>query len=155
MRTPIVVTEVQRANILSAKEMWLTVPLKNVAYSLDKWNSLFVFDQEHSKHDDHEQQSLTPDCNTICCFGGWCAHWPPFQEQGVYAGWAGQPVIKGKGVRFADQELFGVHQMFFGRGEHEAERILNANDSAAYYKTSDWQLVMNRIDWLIANSVVS
>ena len=141
------VTQLQRDNAISAKEMWNSVPEKNVMPDLDTWRHFTM------------GESVVPTCNTIACFGGWCAVWPPFQDQGVQPSRFGSPTIynNNNNQREAygvDTMLFGVGGLFAGRGGHLIDNASRYKDSKAYKKISDWQIVMNRIDDLILNSVI-
>lgn len=129
------VTQLQRDNILSAKEMWFTVPPKNVDPGLSNWNS--------------NNDNSPPDCNTICCFGGWCAWWPAFMAQGVTVSAGGRPDTRSTATIFADYALFGERYMFNPRGSHPADLKTYTR------KHSDWDVVMKRINWLIRNSEVT
>ena len=130
------VTAQQRTNAISAKEMWNSVPEKNVSTNLSSWRE--------------DRKSRTqPDCNSIACFGGWCAWWPAFQAQGVSVTTGGAPFMKSSSEAYVDQELFGEPGMFNPRRHHTADKNKNLS------KWSDWEVVMNRLDWLIKNSVVT
>ena len=132
------VSKLQRSNILSAKKMWNSVPEANVMPYLLNWRS---FSDEH--------KNLSPTCNTIACFGGWCAYWPKFQAQGLYGGNGGGPVFYGNDSMYeTSAHLFGCSNMFVSRG-------FNNSDMGSDPATSDWQVVMDRIDHLIQNSTVT
>ena len=131
------VTQLQRSNILSAREMWLTVPEANVIEGLKSWRK------------DVAIAHTAPTCDTLACFGGWCAWWPEFRAQGVVVNTFGSPRIHSLKDLFVDEELFGSRIMFNLRGLHVADK----NKSKA--KWSDWRIVLNRIDHLIKNSVVT
>ena len=145
------VTQLQRNNALSAKKMWNSVPEAKVMPGLNGWNSLSV----REDGDGEDDKEMTPDCNTICCFGGWCAYWPEFRAQGVIAVWGGMPAFEGLYAGEVDKVLFGCDDLFAIRGEGDAEKLLEEKDQDAYDEASDWQIVMNRINWLIKNSVVT
>ena len=154
------VTVLQRANILSAKEMWLKIPKAKV--KLSQWRS------------DRKTEREAPTCKTIACFGGWCAYWPVFQAQGLKATNFGAPMFEG-GRTYTDylnvaKILFGAPKIFSIRGYHEADEGFGANEELEYEyesddeyeyrnsisdaRTSDWDVVMKRIEYTIANSVV-
>jgi hypothetical protein len=58
--------------------MWKTIPDKNIYPGLAKWT---------------QQKSKNPNCNTIACFGGWCAYMPEFKKLGLYFDVVGFPSI--------------------------------------------------------------
>ena len=144
------VSELQRDNAISAKEMWLTIPEANVAVELDSWRQqIYKLDQDGNET-----------CNTIACFGGWCAVHPAFIAQGIRASGASGAPFYATGNPFTDslsvsKGLFGSRLLFAARGEHSSDRETKNNDSEAYAALSDWEVVMNRLDWLLRNSVVA
>lgn len=126
-------TAQQIANIKEAIVMWKTVPPKNVYPGLDLWR-------------DRSQEYYTDKatCNTVACFGGWCCHWPAFQDQGVYAGAGGAPELGslcGGGVA---EYMFGDIELFLPRGVHPADRYCMLVD--------DHTVVMNRLKTLLAKA---
>ena len=133
------VTQQQRDNQLSAREMWLTVPEINVTPQLMRFRELDPRQTEDNRH-------LAPDCGTVACFGGWCAWWPPFRAQGVYTDVEGIPRIKGRWS--VSEALFGI--FVFGT----RYKNLPSKPYPPYPVESDWQIVMNRIDWMLANTWV-
>ena len=146
------VSKRQRANAIEAKAMWLTIPEDRVVPGLDKWQrKTYKKDQNGIKQ-----------CKTLACFGGWCAVHPAFEAQGIRLSSSGiGPVYDGPetfkdGIQIfdVDQILFGMEYMFVARGIHDAEYFAELQDSEAYEARSDWQIVMDRIDWLIENTVV-
>jgi hypothetical protein len=129
------VTPQQRANALEALDvMWPSVPPENVQRRLSIWRD--------------DQANTEPTCNTIACFGGWCAWWPNFRAQGVTTWKDGRPHIDG--VEDTDEVariLFGYEDMFAPAG--------GARSDGGYYpKVADHELVTKRLKWLIANSEV-
>lgn len=97
-----------------------------------------------------------PDCGTVACFGGWCAWWPSFQQQGVTANplrqsrapWCmGEPVTGWCGEFGVARYLFGDDRLFHWRDAHSADRTFSPYGS-------DHELVTHRLRWLLENSVV-
>lgn len=128
----IVVTAQQRANALEALNvMWPSVPPQNVYPELLGWRI------------DPWKRSTRPNCRTLACFGGWCAWWPAFREQGVRARPVGTPYLvddefsSGADVSL---QLFGVGDLFRSRTEGGG--------------LSDHEVVTQRLGNLIANSRV-
>ncbi len=125
------VTQQQRDNALQALNvMWPSVPPENVTLGLGEWR--------HWSSREHK-----PHCNTIACFGGWCALWPPFQQQGVKVTYGGSPTFNlehgGPAWQVADK-LFGTADMFCVRKLNEIG--------------TDHEVVAKRLHKLIANSRV-
>jgi len=141
--TKIQVTAQQRANALDAlNNMWPSVPSKNVHKRLGWWRA---DTHRHGQVNVNVTSGNTkPDCGTVCCFGGWCAWWPAFQAQGVYADKSGYPKIAGVDHN-TDFVLFGSGSMFSPRDYHDADEG---------FKGSDHKLVTRRLKWLIKNSEV-
>jgi hypothetical protein len=128
------VTAQQRANAVEALEvMWPSVPPENVIRHLNHWRE--------------DAKGTPPTCGTVACFGGWCAWWPSFMNQGVKAASGGAPISPSQaaGQRHAEQFLFGDPEMFDPRGCHPADQR---------FKGSDHDLVTNRLKWLIESSEV-
>lgn len=127
------VTKQQRANAIEARDvMWPSVPPENVMPELGSWR---------------RGGRGKPTCGTVACFGGWCAWWPPFREQGIGCNWAGAPTTQNPHVMAADEQLFGEREMFSIRGYCPA-------DATASKSCTDHELVTHRLNWLIANSEV-
>jgi hypothetical protein len=121
----IYVTKRQRENALEALNvMWPSVPAKNVVLGLKWWRV--------------GRGTEKPTCKTICCFDGWCAWWPNFKKQGVYASSSGYPGTS--------DFLFGVYGLSWGRG--------NWGETDTGFKGTDHELVTHRLKWLIKNSEV-
>lgn len=135
------VTALQMTNILDVRVMWLTVPERNVYPNLSYWRKHFELGGRETG------LATAPSCNTIACFGGWCAWWPAFMAQGVRAGLNGSPSIPRR--MDSSPVLFGHHKMFAPRGCLHKEGGRKNDDK------SDWQIVMDRINWMIANSEVA
>ena len=137
----ITITQLQRDNLLEAKKMWLTVPEANVSYRLSAWRI-------------SPDKNSAPDCNTISCFGGWCAWYPAFRDQGLKASIVGGPEFATRTSDViasydASYRLFGLYEMFVSRGAVRNRGIFCSETEAG----SDWQIVMNRIDSALANTV--
>ena len=136
------VTQLQRDNAISAKEMWLTVPEANVSPGLSDWSNRYAGDE-------------VPDCGTQACFGGWCAWWPAFQAQGLKASGLGSPIFEDDGHSKTScdvsKTLFG-HSYMFVTKSHD---YLVYKDRAVFKNATDWQIVMNRIEHLIESSIVT
>ena len=129
------VTAQQRANAIEARDvMWPSVPPKNVYPKLKDWRK----GRAHTK-------SRAPDCGTVACFGGWCAWWPTFRDQGIVADEIGAPDTPHQWGANVSHTLFGTYEMFKGRG-HPACDI--------GFRGSDHALVAHRLNWLIENSEV-
>ena len=128
------VSELQRKNLLEAKEMWDSVPEKNVISGLKDFRA--------------ERRLVAmreaPTCNTLACFGGWCAWWPAFQAQGVIVSFSGGPHVRNHDC--TSTFLFGHPNLFARRGDYLIDRF--TNDS------SDWKIIMNRLNWVIKHSEV-
>ena len=133
------VTQLQRDNLAIAKARWSTIPQRNVSTDLMTWRYRTLIDS-HNK---------PPTCDTIACFGGWCAWIPEFMEQGVKARTNGSPYLEGSSRESSEdvsEALFGDRYMFSFRGDYKID------DDREY--NSDWQIVMNRIDYLRYSSEV-
>jgi hypothetical protein len=134
-----IVTQQQRINLLEALNvMWPSVPQENVSYNLAAWRK---------DKGDHAGTARTlkipPTCGTVACFGGWCAWWPAFREQGVSADSDGVPNV-------SSEELFGAPDLFTPHGNHPAD---------IGFDGSDHELVSNRLRYVLRHctgvSVVS
>lgn len=125
------VTAQQRANALDAlNNMWPSVPPENVMSNLGWWRN--------------GSPTRAPTCNTIACFGGWCAWWPAFRAQGVRVSRNGKPFMRNKPLACeVSQELFGCGTLFFSR------RALDEP-----FNGTDHQVVTQRLRQLIRNSIV-
>ena len=128
-------TKQQRYNTLDALHvMWPSVPPENVYPGLEDWRKF--------------EGVTPPDCGTVCCFGGWCAWWPPFNKQGVQADPDGccYPTTQDNGNALkASTLLFGNPFMFEPVGCHFAD---------VYFAGTDHELVTHRLQWLLENSEV-
>ena len=142
------VTQLQRDNILSAKAMWLKIPAKNVVPDLCTWRAL-----------SEKNKFKAPDCDTVACFGGWCAWNPEFIAQGIQTSAGGAPFFNDQKHLQQGEEvcyrLFGDVALFAARSTNPVDKSTARRNAKAYKAMSDWQLVMNRIDHLIANSIVT
>lgn len=129
----IYVTQQQRDNAIEARDvMWPSVPPENVSPNLDCYRD--------------DDNGTPPVCNTLACFGGWCAWWPSYQEQSVAAGKYGQPTMAGIAPPDAACKcLFGIHGLFDRRGYVGSDRG---------FLGTDHELVTHRLNWLIENSEV-
>lgn len=132
----IIQTPQQRANTLDALNvMWPSVPPDNVYRNLDAW-----------RNGPPGNGRDLPTCRTVACFGGWCAHWPAFREQGVLPDVDGAPTMSGSPWACdAGGTLFGCDRMFVYRGLFPSD-----ND----FRGSDHEIVTRRLQWLLANSEV-
>ncbi len=127
------ITKQQIENIKEAIEMWKTVPSKNVSQGLNDWR------YEYNKKD----LMVPATCNTVACFGGWCAHWPKFQAQGVGLTKTGAPTMD-HGTQTActvAERLFGDYTLFDVRGYHRF-------DIRSGFQ-SDHDVVMSRLTSLL------
>ena len=134
-KTPKILVSVrQRANALEALNvMWPSVPVKNVAPSLYFWR---------------DGRTNEVDCGTVACFGGWCALYPKFREQGVAALLYGTPVLLiGGEVR---EGPHGVAEFLFGDAS-----IFNMVPELNLSKAASHAVVKKRLQDLIAGSKVS
>ena len=78
----------QRANALEALNvMWPSVPVDNVAPALRFWRD------DHSCYGPNGSPHRGADCGTVACFGGWCALYPKFRDQGVTDSCSGAPMV--------------------------------------------------------------
>lgn len=140
------VTAKQRTNALDAlNNMWPSIPPENVAERLGTWRTGAGYALRDSP----------PTCNTIACFGGWCAWWPAFRAQGVFVSAEGAPTIVDnrrsafpvrRSPVYVAQHLFGHQGMFHPRG------FLPTDTPSRH--VSDHETVRMRLLWLIANSTV-
>lgn len=128
----IIQTPQQRANTLEAiNVMWPSVPPENVARRLGGWKV--------------GSNGEPPSCGTIACFGGWCAWWPPFVDQGVSADSWGRPRF-GETVEYpVARVLFGAQFLFRWRGGCVIDEGFTGTDH---------ELVTHRLQWLLDNSEV-
>ena len=140
------ISQLQRDNILSAKKMWNSVPERNVVPHLATWNYV---------PNSRAKRLKAPTCKTVACFGGWCAWWPTFMAQGIKANPEGAPVIDGDEDRSVSQKLFGFPGLFIRRGRADADLEFQDKYIHDYLESSDWKIVMNRIDHMLKNSVVT
>ncbi len=138
------VTQKQRDNLLEALHvMWPSVPEANVAEELADWR------------EDHK--NTAPDCNTVACFGGWCAWWPSFRAQGVRSGDAGYPTVFGSSS--ASDALFGFPALFAVKGCFVMLSLTlapkyNHLKYPSEHDLSDHAVVTQRLLWLFYNSEV-
>lgn len=123
-------TAQQIKNLKDALVWWKTVPKKNV--NLNAWR---------------DNGTLPYTCNTICCFGGWCAVYPGLAAQGVRVApvW-GDPFIRDTDgsilcSKAVGQHLFGDRNIFASRGYHSVDPK----------KSSDHTAVTARIKAALAN----
>ncbi len=110
-------TPQQIQNLKDALVWWKTVPEANV--DLNYWR-------------DNGTPPYT--CNTICCFGGWCAVQPKLVAQGLYPEWGGAPRLVGRNDLDSSgvaQELFGDYQMFASSGCHRHDKDRGETDHEA------------------------
>ncbi len=141
------VTQKQRDNLLEALHvMWPSVPEANVAEELADWRK------------DHK--NTPPDCNTIACFGGWCAWWPSFREQGVRTNSLGEPIIgRSLSSDITSSKLFGLPALFALRGYFAGKIKLTtpaylALNPPLEHDLFDHAAVTQRLRWLLDNSEV-
>lgn len=132
-------TSRQIANIKEAIEMWQTVPPENVYLGLVGWMDRIT--------------RLGPTCKTLACFGGWCAYWPAFQQQGVVPvfGRPTMPSPDGHWVRGAvetAEHLFGDRQLFNSRGHHPTDLDHRAT-------MTDHEIVMCRLRALLKQATAN
>lgn len=128
------VTQQQRDNLLEALNvMWPSVPPENVPAGL----SVFRQDFDYG----------APNCGTVACFGGWCAWWPSFRAQGVWAGDVGRPEMEAGFPGDVSELLFGHAMMFKARG--------HAGMMDVGFRGTDHELVIHRLNWLLENSEVA
>jgi hypothetical protein len=128
----IVITPQQHANLLDALHvMWPSVPPENVARGFCVWSTT----------------KFKATCKTIACFGGWCAEWPSFRDQGVRRdSRSGGPRIPGYYGEFEVSEvLFGFRDLFVVRGQHPADKL----------GRTDHQTVSDRLRWCLKRSTVA
>lgn len=135
------VTKQQRDNLLDAmNNMWPSIPPENVTEKLSRWLHRISI----------EDGTTSPTCETIACFGGWCAWWPAFRAQGVHADWRGAPQMPGINTIESNesavcQHLFGYPNLFNMRGHESGDSAFKGNDHA---------LVTRRMEVLLNNSRV-
>ena len=139
----------QRANTLEALNvMWPSVPPENVAERLAFYRDRQALGRRDSP----------PDCGTVACFGGWCAWWPTFRAQGVFAGDTGSPQTKqsirtDRGAFVVSEFLFGYSEMFTAAGFHPADPKRNWK-GVMPRGVSDHEIVTRRLKWVLENSRV-
>jgi len=117
-------TEQQIKNLKDALVWWQTVPERNV--DLATWRD----------------ESTPPyTCNTICCFGGWCAVQPLLVAQGVQVddvdGSINIPSLSENGYSTVSNvalELFGDKQMFYVRGKHRHDKRKGSDHAAVTHR---------------------
>lgn len=129
------VTQLQRNNALEALYIMMpTIPPEDIAPNLVYWRKKSFIGGVG--------------CGTPACFGGFCAVYPLFYEQGVREYINGMPTdtrqIK-QGDDIAEM-LFGCDSMFNLRGYCGFDYIS--------VKQSDHALICNRLEQLIKESVV-
>lgn len=131
------ITRQQHENLLDALlNMWPSVPPENVYPSLNDWRD--TSDTCGNKK---------PSCQTVACFGGWCAWWPAFRRQGVRAMDCGAPVTPDG--RTAD----GVSRLLFGCGDLFCCRGIHSSDGG--FRGTDHELVTNRLKFVLRNCEVT
>jgi len=136
--TKIKQTTRQRANTIEALEvMWPSVPPENVCEGLKWWRK-------------GKPTRRPPTCETVACFGGWCAWWPAFKAQGVQANEFGAPCItNARDVCYQASavfiKLFGDYDICAPVGNFECEMD---------FKGTDHELVTHRLKRLLENSEV-
>lgn len=143
------VTARQRANAIEARDiMWPSVPPENVYPKLGWYRK----DPGVPTHNSigirgNEIYILKPpSCETLACFSGWCAWWPPYHRQGVQSSIVGSAVIpENNSSLYATYTLFGDCDLSSCRDGHVADRE---------FKGTDHELVTHRLNWLIKNSEV-
>ncbi len=127
-------TKQHAENIKEAIRMWKTVPSENVVKDLNTWRS-----------EPHACSSLDSPatCNTLACFGGWCAHWPKFQDQGVIIDRDGGPFMPHHLLVAGEVagHLFGDYYLFHITGVHRYDTDTR--------RLSDHSVVMNRLTSLL------
>lgn len=95
-----------------------------------------------------EIEGTLPDCGTPACFGGWLPYFPHFKKLGVTADSGGSPQMGFNYGLWVAEGLFGNADMFYSRSrdnpdDHDLEDDIG---SMAYAKTSDWGVVLNRLE---------
>ena len=131
--TRIIQTPQQRANTIEALNvMWPSVPPENVISNLCVWR-------------DAASLRAGMHCGSLGCFGGWCAVYPAFAEQGIEVDGFGMPYIDGYGGTYAAEPLFGWAGLFQIRG------LCDVDD---HFVGTDHELVTHRLQWLLDNSEV-
>lgn len=120
------VTATQYDNLKTALyEMWPSVPEKNVYPGLEFWTS---------------EENRQPDCKTLACFGGWCAVWPTFVNQGVLLAPTGAPLMGYLWGSDVSKKLFGHTRLF---------------DTMGYPETGNpHSVVLKRLQVALENSVI-
>lgn len=124
----------QRANAESALyEMWPSVPKSNVTKLL------------------RPSRDLTFNMRTVTDFGGWCARWPRFREQGAALADVGHIVIVRHGQTFVSPQfvsltLFGMAGMFMSRNHLWIDNH--------FVNHTDHEIVTERLRWLIRSTEV-
>jgi hypothetical protein len=109
--------------------MWKTIPPENVSYQLETWRL----------DNNSGQPDVPPTCNTIACFGGWCAWWPAFRQQGVKSFFDGSPSFRVDLDNYdmpykVSQVLFGDRRLFNPRGLFGNEKTKGLTDHEVVMK---------------------
>lgn len=144
------ITQRQMDNLHEALKMWDTIPEQNVAYKLGYWRS---------GGPSLPPRYTEPTCGTVACFGGWCAWWPAFREQGVRANDSGAPQIcNDKGTEVAGYDvarvLFGHSTLFVPIG---AFLMFDEDDNVIIEDSefeNDHAVLRHRLEYVINNSEV-
>ena len=124
----------QRTNAEDAlHEMWPSVPKSNVTKLL------------------RPSRDLTFNMRTVSDFGGWCARWQSFKDQGAALADAGHIVMVRNGQTFtspqyASMVLFGMAGMFMSRNHLWIDHH--------FINHTDHEVVTERLRWLIRSTEV-
>lgn len=146
------ITKQQRENLVEAIEvMWPSIPPENISHYLSDWRD--DLDPIGDDDDSALPTIKSPDCNTIACFGGWCAWWPSFRAQGVFSTNDGVPSIGtswlGHESIDVSEELFGYRQMFYMNGHSDIDQELEN-----FEELNDKQIVQARLQFILDNSYI-
>ncbi len=159
------VTQTQRENLLHALNvMWPKIPKKAVPVGLSVWTGYL------------DKSDCRQGCTASHCFGGWVSVEPYFNERGVGQDSLGAPTMLAtwQGLEGdlepeeVSENLFGVQWMFDWQGKasekyfHGAEErrtiVVMPGDLAARepeeLEIEPWQVVQNRMEYLLKNSEV-
>lgn len=120
------ITVQQYENLNEALKMWATVPPENVSRNLCHWR------------EKGDPLLEPPTCNTVACFGGWCAWWPAFMAFLVSDG------IHDPGL------LFGVDWLFAMKDGLSVPDELKENE----FTGTDHDLVTYRLLYAFENTKV-
>ena len=135
---PILVTQQQRNNALEALHIMMpSIPEGDVVKNLEHWA--------------YGDLAKGIGCGTLACFGGFCAAYLPFIEQGAYVDSYGVTrVLDEVSVGKVSDVLFGDRSMFSCRSDSP----LDFDNLGVSFKGTDHELICHRLRKLIKTSKI-